>query len=172
MSRVQLLKLGNSENDIFHAEEFNENIHPQQFKFRFTHRHLPVPISNNLKGRVIRRLARETSRILPKLKYRKYLLATPLMVGPQWWSVTSTTYLRCKKIYFLDQNYVSYFKMIECPDESFFVTGFIKVTTNHLNQSTTYIEWLDRGIPRKFNLIELKKISTTEQNLFIRKVIF
>ena len=50
-----------------------------------------------------------------------------------------------------DPRVETYFKQIECSDESFFGTLFNSVSKNHLNLGTTFVIWGNRGRPLYLN---------------------
>jgi Core-2/I-Branching enzyme len=171
VSKNDLIALGNSQNDYFQADIFDEIKYPSQFKFRFTHVHVNIPLNNNYLGRILRRLAREFSKFLPKIDYREYLKSISLMVGSQWWSVRTSTYMEANQRIFCQSRFNNYFQKIECGDESYFMTGFNAVVEKFTNKSTTYVEWLGRGRPREFSLDEISNIPEAKDFFFIRKVI-
>jgi len=127
--------------DMFEAGVVNLDSITKSFRRRFTSGHLDFKVGNSLVARILRRLSREFFALLPSLNPDLALHPLKLMVGSQWWSVTTKTYLDSMKLL---QDHIlieRYFRRIECSDESFFGTVFGPVSINHLNAGTTYVNW-------------------------------
>jgi hypothetical protein len=140
------------------------------FRRRFTSRHFSFHLKQNTFGRLIRRLSREFWALMPHFDPSKELGDIELTLGSQWWSVTSDTY--AKSILLFEQNpkVRSYFKKIECSDESFFGTLIHHVTKIHTAHGTTYVKWTVGGGPKSIELADIERESRAGHFLFVRKI--
>jgi hypothetical protein len=140
------------------------------FRRRFTTRHFSFQLKQNHFGRIIRRISREFWSCLPKIYPSDELGDIKLTLGSQWWSVTSDTYNKAMVLLGKNPNILTYFRKIECSDESFFGTIFYQVTQNHTGHGTTYVIWTGRGIPKWIVPKDLENIFAMKGYIFIRKV--
>jgi Core-2/I-Branching enzyme len=143
----ELNKLAESDQSIFEANEVNLRSIEKNFYRRFTSRHLAFKLGDSLFARIVRRSAREMFALLPPLDPERDLFPLKLTLGSQWWSVTSKVYREALTQVEIHPIIESYFKKIECSDESYFGTLFKQVAPNHQNKSTTYVCWGDNGRP-------------------------
>ncbi len=67
------------------------------------------------------------------------------MIGSQWWSVRRDTYQQAMELKTNNRRIDTYFKKIECSDESYFATIFNAVSANLKRHGTTYVKWVGRG---------------------------
>jgi hypothetical protein len=140
------------------------------FRRRFTTRHFSFHLMQNLYGRIIRRTSREFWAAMPHIDPSKELGEVELTLGSQWWSVTSDTYTKAMALLEKNQNIMSYFKKIECSDESFFGTLFHNVTRIHATHGTTYVKWTGGGGPKSIEFSDIERESRTGNFLFVRKI--
>jgi hypothetical protein len=112
----------------------------------------------------VRRLSREFFSLFSHLHPDSLLFPLKLTLGSQWWSITSSTY--SAGLALSNKGIESYFKKIECSDESYFGTLFLSVTNSHQNRGTTYVNWSDQGRPSVLNNSDLPK---NHDYLFARK---
>ena len=150
--------------DIFDAGEVDLQIIDKNFQRRFTSRHLEFKLGNSLYARIVRRLSREFFSLFSHLHPDSLLFPLKLTLGSQWWSITSSTY--SAGLALSNKGIESYFKKIECSDESYFGTLFLSVTNSHQNRGTTYVNWSDQGRPSVLNNSDLPK---NHDYLFARK---
>jgi Core-2/I-Branching enzyme len=143
----ELIGLAQSNVDIFEAGVVELDSISKSFRRRFTSGHLDFKVGNSFAARILRRLSREFFAVLPSLNPDLALHPLKLMVGSQWWSVTTKTYLDAMDLLKEHILIERYFQKIECSDESFFGTIFTQVSINHNNVGTTYVKWGKRGRP-------------------------
>jgi hypothetical protein len=127
-------------------------------------------LKQNLYGRIVRRISREFWALLPKIDFNKELGDIKLVLGSQWWSVTSHTYTKAMLLLEHHKNVQSYFMKIECSDESFFGTLFNHVTETHDSRGTTYVKWNGGGGPKSIEIVDLERENRTGDFLFARKL--
>jgi len=150
--------------DIFNAGEVDLQIIDKNFQRRFTSRHLEFKLGNSLYARIVRRLSREFFCLFSHLHPVSLLFPLKLTLGSQWWSITSRTY--SAGLALSNKEIESYFKKIECSDESYFGTLFLSVSNSHQNRGTTYVNWGTQGRPNVLNNLNLLK---NQDYLFARK---
>ena len=164
ISDEKLIKLAVSDLDIFRAGEVDLETIDKAFRRRFTSRHLEFKFGNSLSSRIVRRISREVCTLLPELNPEVEIFPLKLTLGSQWWSVSIETYQGGMSK--LSNSMESYFKKIECSDESFFGTLFTAVSQNHKNSGTTYVIWGNNGRP--IYLDEIDKLDSKDF-IFARK---
>jgi hypothetical protein len=140
------------------------------FRRRFTTRHFSFHLKQDLKGRIIRRTSREFWALMPHIDPSKELGDIELTLGSQWWSVTSDTYAKSILLFEQNRKVKSYFKKIECSDESFFGTLFHHVTKIHNAHGTTYVKWTIGGGPKSIEFADIESESRAGHFLFVRKI--
>jgi hypothetical protein len=145
VSDQRLLELANSEFDYVDTGEADLNQISKAFYRRFICNHFSFPLKQNIFGRAIRRLSRELWALMPKLDPIQALSPTQLMIGSQRWSVKRDTYLQGVELLKSNRSFDTYFKKIECSDESYFATIFSAVSDNIKRHGTTYVKWVGRG---------------------------
>jgi len=170
VSDKKLLEFATSPVEYIDAEIVDLSIKTRTIRSRFTTRHFSFHLKQNLFGRIIRRLSRESWALMPHICPINELGNLKLTVGSQWWSVTSETYSKAMLLSRQDKNIEGYFKKIECSDESFFGTLFHHITENHARHGTTYVQWVDRGIPKWLKAQELTGVTDIDEFLFARKM--
>jgi hypothetical protein len=170
VSDTKLKEFAESSIEYVDAGEVDLKTQTRAFRRRFTTRHFSFHLKQDLIGRTIRRLSREFWALMPNIDPNKELGEVKLTLGSQWWSVTSSTYV--KAMLFLEQNkrVKTYFKKIECSDESYFGTLFHHVAENHATHGTTYVKWTGGGGPKSIELADIERESQTGYFHFVRKI--
>lgn len=170
VSDVKLKEFAESSVEYVDAGEVDLKTQTKAFRRRFTSRHFSFHLKQNLYGRIVRRISREFWALMPNIDPSKELGDIKLKLGSQWWSVTSDTY--AKSIILFEQNRTvkSYFKKIECSDESFFGTLFHHVTKIHSAHGTTYVKWTIGGGPKSIEFADIERESRASHFLFVRKI--
>jgi hypothetical protein len=169
VSDVKLKEFAESSVEYVDAGEVDLKTQTKAFRRRFTSRHFSFHLKQNLYGRIVRRISREFWALMPNIDPIKELGEVELTLGSQWWSVTSDTYTKAMVLLEKNQNIMSYFKKIECSDESFFGTLFHNVTKNHTAHGTTYVKWTGGGGPKSIQIEDLIREKSAGQFLFARK---
>jgi hypothetical protein len=146
------------------------SLQSKAFYKRFTTQHFSISISQNLAGRISRKLLRIILEFRPKLDPSIELHPVQLTSGSQWWSVTSSTYTSGMKFSDSNPRIERYFKSIECSDESYFGSMFNHVQSGLVGHGTTFVNWSGKGGPKKITKLELEREITSKQFLFIRKI--
>jgi hypothetical protein len=170
VSDAKLKKFAESTIEYVDAGEVGLKTQTRAFRRRFTTRHFSFHLKQDLFGRTIRRLSREFWALMPHIDPSKELGKVKLTLGSQWWSVTKDTYTKATLLAEQNQNVVSYFKKIECSDESFFGTLFHHVTKIHATHGTTYVKWTGGGGPKSIEIVDIERESQTGHFLFVRKI--
>ncbi len=170
VSDAKLKEFAESSFEYVDAGEVDLATQTRAFRRRFTTRHFSFHLKQDLFGRSIRRLSRELWALMPRLDPERELGDVKLTLGSQWWSITSSTYV--KAMLFLEQNkrVKTYFKKIECSDESFFGTLFHRVAENHATHGTTYVKWTGGGGPKSIQIVDIQRESQLGHFLFVRKM--
>jgi len=166
VSDDKLSALAISDADIFEAQLVDLNSIGKSFKRRFTSRHLEFKLGNSLFARIVRRASREIHSKLPSLDPERELSPLKLTLGSQWWSVSTATYTSALEVLKTFPKIERYFRHIECSDESFFGTLFARVSQNHNNLGTTYVQWGGDGRPLVLAQVDP---SVSEKYFFARK---
>jgi len=170
VSDAKLDEFAKSSIEYVDASEVNLATQTKAFRRRFTTRHFSFHLKQDLVGRAIRRLSREFWALMPHIDPSKELGEVKLTLGSQWWSVTSGTYTKAMLLLEQNKTIESYFKKIECSDESFFGTIFHITSPKHANLGTTFVKWVDWGGPKKIRQTEITEAKETNNFLFIRKI--
>lgn len=166
VSDDKLSELALSDSDIFEAQLVDLNSIGKVFKRRFTSHHLEFKLGNSLFARIVRRVSREIHSKLPSLNPERELSPLKLTLGSQWWSVSTSTYTSALEVLTTFPRIERYFREIECSDESFFGTLFTRVSQNHQNLGTTYVQWGGDGRPLVLAQVDP---SVNEKYFFARK---
>jgi hypothetical protein len=167
---AKLQEFAESSLEYVDAGEVDLRTQTKAFRRRFTTRHFSFRLKPNYFGRIIRRLSREFWARMPHIEPKRELGKVKLTLGSQWWSVTSGTYSKAMLCLEQNQNVFSYFKKIECSDESFFGTLFHHVAESHTAHGTTYVKWTVGGGPKPIEIEDVVRESRTAQHLFLRKI--
>jgi ribosomal protein S27E len=170
VSDAKLKEFAESSVEYVEAVEVDLKTQTRAFRRRFTTRHFSFHLKQNLYGRIVRRISREFWALLPKIDFNKELGDIKLVLGSQWWSVTSHTYTKAMLLLEHHKNVQSYFMKIECSDESFFGTLFHHGTKNHAVHGTTYVKWTGGGGPKSIEFADIERESRTGHFLFVRKI--
>jgi hypothetical protein len=166
----KLKQFANSSDEYVDAGEVDFSTLTKAFHRRFTTRYFSFQLKQKTFGRILRRLSREFWALMPHIDPNNELGEVKLTVGSQWWSVTSNTYSKAMELAKQHKNIEKYFKKIECSDESFFGTLFHHVMESHIQNGTTYVRWMGRGIPKWIQLEDLQEVIASNDFLFTRKV--
>jgi len=170
VSDERLKEFAESSTEYVDAAEVDPATQTKAFRRRFTTRHFSFHLKQDLVGRAIRRLSREFWALMPHIDPSKELGEVKLTLGSQWWSVTSGTYTKAMLLLEQNQNVMSYFKKIECSDESFFGSILHAVSKTHTSHGTTYVKWTGGGGPKPIKILDLEHVSREGLFLFTRKL--
>ena len=170
VSDAKLKEFAESSTEYVDAAEVDLATQTKAFRRRFTTRHFSFHLRQGLFGRTIRRLSREFWALMPHIDPSKELGEVKLTLGSQWWSVTSITYTKAMLLLEQNQSVVSYFKKIECSDESFFGTLLHAVSKSHTSLGTTYVKWTGDGGPKAIQIVDLLHENQVGNFFFTRKL--
>jgi hypothetical protein len=161
-------ELMESDLDICHnrsfRKTFNEITDDQYFR-----RYFATKDSQNFFSRLVNLMLR----IWPiRINISKYLDPLELMIGSQWWSVTSRTMEQALIVYQENPKLDGYFKKIKLSDETFFQTLISQVSKNIDGTGTTYANWEIAGPhPGTLTIKLLEEAMQSEEFYFARKFV-